>query len=86
MRDTATGEEGVVPELESAEGHGGRWEEVSAPLHQRMVIYCQTPASAPHMLRIVPHAVPRAGRSYEHFPDSFELYPRPSTTPRLHPP
>ena len=26
------------------------------------------------MLRIVPHAVPRAGRSYEHFPDGFELH------------
>ena len=30
-------------------------------------------ASAPHMLRIVPHAAPRVGRSYEHFPDGFEL-------------
>ena len=26
------------------------------------------PASASHMLRIVPHTVPRVGRSYEHFP------------------
>ena len=26
------------------------------------------------MLRIVPHAVPRVGRSYEHFPDGFELH------------
>jgi len=25
------------------------------------------------MLRIVPHTVPRVGRSYEHFPDGFEL-------------
>ena len=32
------------------------------------------PVSAPHMLRIVPHAVPRVGRSYEHFPDGFELH------------
>ena len=27
------------------------------------------------MLRIVPHRVPRVGRSYEHFPDGFELHP-----------
>ena len=27
-----------------------------------------------HMLRIVPHTVPRVGRSYEHFPDGFELH------------
>ena len=26
------------------------------------------------MLRIVPHTVPRIGRSYEHFPDGFELH------------
>ena len=26
------------------------------------------------MLRIVPHTVPGVGRSYEHFPDGFELY------------
>ena len=26
------------------------------------------------MLRIVPHTVPRVGRSYEHFPSGFELY------------
>ena len=26
------------------------------------------------MLRIVPHTVPRVGRSYKHFPDGFELY------------
>jgi len=26
------------------------------------------------MLRIVPHTVPRAGRSYEHFPDGSELH------------
>ena len=26
------------------------------------------------MLRIVPHTVPRVGRSYEHFPDEFELH------------
>ena len=25
------------------------------------------------MLRIAPHTVPRVGRSYEHFPDGFEL-------------
>ena len=26
------------------------------------------------MLRIVPHTVPRVGRSYEHFPDGFEVH------------
>ena len=26
------------------------------------------------MLRIVPHTEPRVGRSYEHFPDGFELH------------
>jgi len=26
------------------------------------------------MLRIVPHTVPRVSRSYEHFPDGFELH------------
>ena len=26
------------------------------------------------MLRIVPHTVPRVGRSYEHFLDGFELH------------
>ena len=26
------------------------------------------------MLRIVPHTVPRVGRSYEHFPDGFQLH------------
>ena len=26
------------------------------------------------MLRIVPHTAPRVGRSYEHFPDGFELH------------
>ena len=26
------------------------------------------------MLRIVPHTVPRVGRSYEHLPDGFELH------------
>ena len=26
------------------------------------------------MLRIVPHTVPRVGRSYKHFPDGFELH------------
>ena len=26
------------------------------------------------MIRIVPHTVPRVGRSYEHFPDGFELH------------
>ena len=26
------------------------------------------------MLRIVPPTVPRVGRSYEHFPDVFELH------------
>ena len=36
-----------------------------------MVIYCQKNSI---MLRIVPHSVPRVGRSYEHFPDGFELH------------
>jgi hypothetical protein len=31
-------------------------------------------ASAPHMLRIVPHTVPCLGRSCEHFPDGFEFH------------
>ena len=31
------------------------------------------------MLRIVPHTVPRVGRSYEHFPDGFELHLLPLT-------
>ena len=26
------------------------------------------------MLRILPHTVPRVDRSYEHFPDGFELH------------
>ena len=26
------------------------------------------------MLRIVPHTVPRVGRSYERFPDGFDLH------------
>ena len=26
----------------------------------------------------VPHAVPRVGRSYEHFPGGFELNPKPT--------
>ena len=30
------------------------------------------------MLHIVPHTVPRVGRSYEHFPDGFELHLLPS--------
>ena len=34
----------------------------------------EQPASAPHMLSIVPHTVPRVGRSYEHFPDGSELH------------
>ena len=33
----------------------------------------EQPASAPHMPRIVPHTVPRVGRSYGHFSDGFEL-------------
>jgi len=32
------------------------------------------------MLRIVPHTVPRVGRSYEHFPDGFELHLLPIQT------
>ena len=32
------------------------------------------------MLRIVPHTVPRVGRSYEHFPDGFELHLLPANT------
>ena len=36
---------------------------------ERLVIYCQTTS-----VSIVPHTVPRVGRSYEHFPDGFELH------------
>ena len=32
------------------------------------------------MLRTVPHTVPRVGRSYEHFPDGFELHLLPRMT------
>ena len=49
---------------------------------ERLVIYCQTTGvSAAPATRIVPHTVPRAGRSYEHFPDGFKLHllPRPHT-------
>ena len=34
----------------------------------------EQPASAPHILRIVPPTLPRVGRSYERFPDGFELH------------
>ena len=34
--------------------------------------FAKQPASAPHMLRIVPNTVPCVGRSEEHFPDGFE--------------
>ena len=34
----------------------------------------EQPASAPHMLRIVPQTVPRVGRSFGHFPDGFGLH------------
>ena len=34
----------------------------------------EQPASAPHRQGIVPHTVPRVDRSYEHFPDRFELH------------
>jgi len=37
-------------------------------------LIAKQPASAPHMLRIVPHTVPCVSRSYEHFPDGFELH------------
>ena len=37
------------------------------------------PASAPRMLRIVLHTVPRVGRSYEPFSDGFELHLLPFT-------
>ena len=40
-------------------------------------------ASAMHMLRIVPHTVPRVGRSYEHFPDGFELHLLPTGADEL---
>jgi len=35
-----------------------------------------------HILRIVPHTVPRVGRSYEHFPDGFELHLLPGSVQR----
>jgi len=35
------------------------------PPPERLVIHSKQPASAPHMLRIVPHTVPRVSRSYE---------------------
>ena len=38
---------------------------------ERLVIYCQTTSVS---ARIVPHTVPRVGRSCEHFPDGFELH------------
>ena len=37
-------------------------------LAERWVIYCQTTSVS------AAHAVPRVGRSYEHFPDGFELH------------
>ena len=40
-----------------------------------LVIYCQTTsASTAHAFRIVLHTVPRVGRSYELFPDGFDLH------------
>jgi hypothetical protein len=36
------------------------------------------------MLRIVPHTVPRVGRSYEHFPDGFELHLLPQEEKEVH--
>jgi len=36
------------------------------------------------MLRIVPHTVPRVGRSYEHFPDGFELHLLQASNTPLH--
>ncbi len=44
------------------------------PPRRYCLFIARQPASAPHMLRIVPHTVPRVGRSYEHFPDGFELH------------
>ena len=47
------------------------------PVHIVQRDWCciaKQPASAPHMLRIVPHTVPRVGRAYEHGPDGFELH------------
>ena len=38
------------------------------------------------MLRIVPHNVPRVGRSYEHFPDGFELHLLPGGFREMVPP
>ena len=41
---------------------------------ERLSFIAKQRASAPRILRIVPHAVPRVGRSYKHFPDGFELH------------
>ena len=41
---------------------------------ERSVFIAEQPESAPHMLRILPHTVPRVGRSYEHFPDGFDRH------------
>ena len=37
-------------------------------------LIAKQPASALHMLRIVPHTVLLVGHSYKHFADGFELY------------
>ena len=50
-------------DLQLREGGWGGW-----------LFVAKHPASAPHMLRNVPHTVPRVGRSYEHFPDGFEFH------------
>ena len=59
-------------------GLGGRQELPLLARGQREIrfvfIIAKQPAPAPLMLRVVPHTVPRGSRSYEHFPDGFELH------------
>ena len=67
----------VEGDVADAEPHDGlrRFHQTSTCLTQKEIgIVAKQPASAPHMPRIVPHTVPRVGRSYEHFPDEFEFY------------
>ena len=54
--------------------HARRHALLAAPRNEPAERLAKKTASAPHMLRIVPQTVPRVGRSYEHFPDGFELH------------
>jgi hypothetical protein len=38
---------------------------------ERLIMCCQTISVSAAARRIVPHTVPRVGRSHEHFPDGF---------------